>query len=152
MLQLAQKADLAPVRRLKKQVHALHVSLRPDIYCMDDILITEDSFLSDIQKRYLYVAKIGGEVVGYVRVLMRQRSGVGVTPCKVLGLEEICVEEALRNQGIGREMIGDVRALAKAFGCQQIMIGGVYPDNDGAIAFYQKCGFQIRNISMDMKL
>ncbi len=152
MLQLAQKADLEAVRRLKKQVHAMHVAIRPDIYRMEEELISEESFLSDIQNRQLYVAKLGGMVAGYVRILLRERNWVGVTPCKILSVEEICVDEPFREQGIGREMITDIRALAKAFGCKQILIGGVYPENDGAIAFYQKCGFQIRNISMDMKL
>ncbi len=152
MLELATKADLEAVRALKKQIHCLHVSLRPDIYRMEEELIPEDAFHNAIQNRQLYVAKIGGVVVGYTRLLIRERKGVGVTSCKILGVEELCVEEALREQGIGREMMTDIRALGKAFGCQQVMIGGVYPENDGAIAFYQKCGFQIRNISMDMKL
>ncbi len=152
MLELATKADFEAVGRLKKQVHAVHVAIRPDIYRMEEELIPEDAFLADIQSRQLYVAKLGGMVAGYVRILLRERNGAGVTPCKILSVEELCVDEALRCQGIGREMITDVRALAKAFGCQQILIGGVYPENDGAVAFYQKCGFQIRNISMDMKL
>ncbi len=152
MLELATKADLDAVRALKYQIHSLHVSMRPDIYRMDGELISEEAFFDAIENRQLYVAKIGGMVVGYVRLLLRERKGVGVTPCKILGVEEFCVDEACREQGIGREMITDVRALARAFGCQQVMIGGVYPENDGAIAFYQKCGFQIRNINMDMKL
>lgn len=152
MLELAQRGDLEAVRRLKNQVHALHVSMRPDIYRMEEELMGQETFFDEIRNRLIYVAKPGGVVTGYVRILIREKKGPGLTPCRILSLEEICVEEALRGQGIGREMMTDLRALAKAFGCRQILIGGVYPENDGAIAFYQKCGFQIRNINMDMKL
>jgi ribosomal protein S18 acetylase RimI-like enzyme len=48
-------------------------------------------------------------------------------------------------------MIADVRALAKVFGCTELILG-VHPENDGAVVFYQKCGFRIRTINMDSVL
>ena len=54
------------------------------------------------------------------------------------------------SQGIGKAMISDVRALARAFGCREVILG-VHPENDEAVGFYQKCGFAIRTINMDMK-
>ena len=48
-------------------------------------------------------------------------------------------------------MMEDVRALARAFGCRDLQLG-VYPQNDSAVAFYQKCGFTIRSIDMMMKV
>ncbi len=151
MLQLATLADREGVLRLKRQVHSLHISWRPDIYWDDPDLYPEAHYQEDIQSRQLYVAKLGGALVGYVRLMIRRQDGPGSVPQKVLLLEEICVEEALRGQGIGTEMVGDVQALARAFGCDGMRIG-VYPQNDGAVAFYQKCGFQIRSISMDKKV
>ena len=47
-------------------------------------------------------------------------------------------------------MLG-VRAIAKAFGCTDLQLG-VYPQNNEAIAFYQKCGFRIRSIDMQVRL
>jgi ribosomal protein S18 acetylase RimI-like enzyme len=66
-------------------------------------------------------------------------------------LDEICVDEVRRNQGIGTAMMIDVRAIAKAFGCTDMQLG-VYPQNNEALAFYQKCGFRIRSVDMHMKL
>ena len=66
-------------------------------------------------------------------------------------LDSICVDESARGQGIGKAIIADVRALARAFGCRE-MILGVHPENDDAVVFYQKCGFTIRTINMEMKV
>jgi len=47
-------------------------------------------------------------------------------------------------------MMEEVRILAKAFGCTDMQLG-VYPQNDAAVSFYQKCGFMIQNINMQRK-
>ena len=44
-------------------------------------------------------------------------------------------------------MMADIRALAKAFRCNNLQLG-VYPQNDGAIRFYERNGFMIRSIDM----
>ena len=62
-------------------------------------------------------------------------------------VDEICVEELCRGSGIGKQMMTEARALARAFGCTDMQLG-VYPQNDDAVAFYQKCGFTIRSIEM----
>ncbi len=151
MLELAIPQDRKTILQLKHQVHSLHVAWRPDIYQMDDDLYPEEIFKNDIRDKCLYVAKIGGIVVGYTCLQIRQVGGAGQVPTKDLHLKEICVDESVRGTGIGTEMMADVRALARAFGCSRIRIG-VYPQNEPAIAFYQKCGFRIRSISMDCNL
>ena len=55
------------------------------------------------------------------------------------------------SRGIGKAMMEDIHALAKAFRCTDLQLG-VYPQNDGAVAFYQKCGFTIRSIDMQRKV
>ena len=66
-------------------------------------------------------------------------------------IDEICVDEHCRGNGIGKQMMLEVRALAKAFGCTDMQLG-VYPQNYDAVAFYQKCGFTIRSIDMQRKV
>lgn len=151
MLQLAQPTDRDAVNRLALQVHAMHVAWRPDIYEMVDELYTAERFLDAIRSRSLYVAKIDGNPVGYVSVKIREYNWSGVVKRKVMVIDEICVDEACRNQGIGSQIMTEVRVLAKAFGCTDLQLG-VYPQNDAAVAFYQKCGFMIRSIDMQRKV
>ena len=151
MLELARTEDRIAVDRLAVQVHQLHVQWRPDIYEYADELWPQVRFDNAISDRQLFVAKIDGSVVGYVLVKIRNYDFPGHVKRRVLLVDELCVDEAKRNQGIGTEMMVDVRAIARAFGCTDLQLG-VYPQNNEALAFYQECGFRIRSIDMQMKL
>ena len=151
MLELARSADWEAVNQLSLHVHKMHVTWRPDIFCDSNTPYSQEKFLQDVSDRMVYVAKIDGDLVGYVTLSKRIKSGAGIVEKTQLVLDAICVDEGHRGQGIGRSMVADVRALAKAFRCQEVILG-VQPENDGAVAFYQKCGFVIRTINMDMKV
>ncbi len=151
MLELARSDDWEAINRLSVLVHDLHTAWRPDLYKYSEAPLPHQTFLEGIQNRTLYVAKSDARVIGYVALSFLQKSGVGVVERKSLRIDSICVDESYRGQGIGKQMITDVRALAKAFGCREVILG-VYPENDSAIGFYQKCGFRIRAIHMDMKV
>lgn len=151
MLELATIADREAVEVLARQVHAMHVAWRPDIYEMPEQLYPEERFLEVIRERQLYVAKINTVVVGYALLKIRHYDWPGVVKRKVMLIDELCVHESCRNQGIGKQMMNDAWALAKAFRCTDLQLG-VYPQNDDAVGFYQKCGFTIRSIDMQRKV
>ena len=151
MLQLARPEDRAEVNRLAQQVHSLNVQWRPDIYEQTEELWPQNRFESAVSQRQLFCAKIDEAVTGYVLIKIRHYDMPGHVKRKVLILDEICVDEVHRNQGIGTAMMIDVRAIANAFGCTDLQLG-VYPQNNEALAFYQKCGFRIRSVDMHMKL
>lgn len=151
MLELAREQDFEAVRRLSVQVHELHAAWRPDLYYHCEEPLPKAIFLEGIAKRMIYVAKMDGTVVGYVTLNVMDRGGPGAVVHKAMRLDAICVDEAFRGRGIGKTMVADVRALARAFGCRDVLLG-VHPENDGAVAFYQKCGFRIRTINMDAKI
>ena len=66
-------------------------------------------------------------------------------------LDYFAITPKRRGQGIGTQMVLEAHALAKAFGCTDMQLG-VYPQNDDAVGFYQKCGFTIRSIDMQRKV
>ena len=147
MLQLATKADRSAVNEIAGQVHGLHVQWRPDIYCMTQEQYPQERFDECVANRQLYVAKIEGNVVGYALLIMRDSNQNGMVPRRIMEIREIAVHEAATGHGIGTEMMADVRALAKAFRCTHLKLT-VYPQNDGAIRFYERNGFMIRSIDM----
>lgn len=151
MLELARESDWDHVKRLSVQIHDLHAAWRPDIFFSCDEPYPKAKFLEDIGNRTVYVAKIDGIVAGYVILSVIEKGGPGTLQKKLLRLDSICVDEALRGHGIGKAMVADVRALARVFGCKELILG-VHPENDDAVGFYQKCGFRIRTINMDMKI
>ena len=151
MLQLARPEDRAAIEVLAQQVHRMHVAWRPDIYELADEMWPQSRFDDAVSHRQLFVAKDADTVVGYVLVKIRDYDMTGHAKRRVLLIDEICVDESRRNQGIGMEMMIGVRAIAKAFGCTDMQLV-VYPQNNEALAFYQKCGFRIRSIDMQMKI
>ena len=151
MIELARSCDRAEVNRLARQVHALHVDWRPDIYRMPEELFPEERFAELISKRELYVAKLGGTVVGYAMTAIRDHDLPELVKRKVFCIQQFCVDEEFRNHGIGTQMVEELRILARAFGCTDLQLN-VYPQNDAAVSFYQKCGFMIQNINMQRKV
>ena len=151
MIELATKNDRSAVNRLARQVHEMHVQWRPDLYNMPEELFPEELYDELVKNRELYVAKLDGAVIGFALLKMRVSEGVGKVTRKIMLIDQVCVDEALRNHGIGTQMMEEVRVLARAFGCTDLQLG-VYPQNDAAVSFYQKCGFMIRSIDMQRKV
>lgn len=151
MLELANIKDREIINKLARQVHAMHVAWRPDLYEMVEQLYTAERTQEAIAARELYVAKLEGNIVGYVSLKIRNYDWPGVVKRKVMLVDEICVDESVRGHGLGKAMMEDVHALAKAFRCTDLQLG-VYPQNDNAVGFYQKCGFTIRSIDMQRKV
>ena len=151
MLELATAADRAFVNALALQVHEMHVAWRPDIFRMPEELYPAERFETCIRQRELYVAKLKGIVVGYVLLKDKVYDSAGHMPRKVMVVDELCVEKTLRGHVIGTRMMEEVHALARAFGYSDLQLG-VYPQNDDAVGFYQKCGFTIRSIDMQRKV
>lgn len=151
MIELANDKDRAAVNRLARQIHQMHMDWRPDIYRMPEELFPEERFAELIAKRELYVAKLGDSVVGYAMIALRVHDLPELVKRKVFHIQQFCVDEEFRNHGIGTQMMTELRVLARAFGCTDLQLN-VYPQNDAAVSFYQKCGFMIQNINMQRKV
>ena len=151
MLELATPKDRSEINRLARQVHEMHVQWRPDLYQMPEELFPEELFSALVKNRELYAAKLDSTVVGFALLQIKLSEGPGRVTRKVMLIDQVCVEETLRNHGIGTRMMEEIRVLARAFGCTDMQLG-VYPQNDAAVSFYQKCGFMIRSIDMQRKV
>lgn len=149
MLELALESDWEDVHRLSVQIHDLHACWRPDIYYHSDEPYPREAFLKGIEDKLVFVAKHHDTVIGYVVLSFISKGGPGTVEKKVMRLDSICVDEVCRGRGIGKAIMADVCALCRAFGCEELVLG-VHPENETAIAFYQKCGFSIRTINLEM--
>ena len=151
MLELATVSDFDAIHEIAAQVHNLHVSWRPDIYERAELLFSQEEFSGLIRNRELYVAKLNGTVAGYALLKQSMVDGTGIVRRKVMTVQELGVHESCRGHGIGKAMMEDIHALAKAFRCTDLQVK-VYPQNDEAVGFYQRCGFMIQNIGMQKKV
>ena len=151
MLESARPEDREAVEALARQVHGLHVSWRPDLYTMPEALYPKPLYVQALEQKSLFVARQEGTVVGYLRIRRLDAEENGLVPRRELVVEELCVREDLRGQGIGTRMLQEAAVLAKAFGCTSLRLGA-YPQNEEALAFYQKLGFTVRSVTLEQNL
>ena len=81
------------------------------------------------------VAEADGEVIGNVLVSVDRGRAT-----EHIGVLSICVAAAWRDVGIGSELVAGAQAWARERGLRKVSLG-VFPDNDRAIAVYEKLGF-----------
>ena len=81
------------------------------------------------------VAEADGEVIG--NVLVSVDRGVAT---EHIGVLSITIAEGWRDVGIGSELVGGAQRWARERGLRKLSLG-VFPDNERAIAVYEKRGF-----------
>lgn len=151
ILELAQECDWKAVNTMAQQVHALHVAWRPDVFEMVQELYPRERFEKAVAEKQLYIARLDGETVGYAAVLLRHYNWPGVVDRKVLMLDELCVDENHRSQGVGKQMMEDIKELARNLECTDIQLG-VYAQNSAAIGFYEKMDMKISSYAYHLKV
>ncbi|MDO5400239.1 MAG: GNAT family N-acetyltransferase [Eubacteriales bacterium] len=151
ILRPAQEADREAVNSLARQVHELHVNWRPDIFRPSAEFYNEKGFAKFFAEKLMYVAEANGEVAAYVRFDLRELNHWSLMPRKILYVEELCVAEPFRHQGIGRQLMLELREIAKERGCTDMELSAV-PQNETAIRLYESLGFTVRHMDFQMKL
>ncbi len=147
MLELARPDDREVVESLARQLHTLHCQWRPDLFAEVQELYPPERFREAVANRQLYVARLADVVVGYVLLVTKTTEDPRTISRKIMVISEFCVAEPFRGHGIGHQMMEEVWALSRAFGCTDLQLN-VFPQNDAAVGFWQKCGFAIQSIVM----
>jgi ribosomal protein S18 acetylase RimI-like enzyme len=149
LLRPAQMGDFEELNRIARQVCALHASWGSGMVV--DYPYPKDYFEECLREDKLYVAEHENRLAGYIFFYFWTAGGPAAATRKMVSIDDIGVDETLRNQGIGKRMMADLREFSRERGCAAI---NLYVDapNENAIAFYRKCGFAIRNHGMTMNL
>ena len=156
MLELAKETDFEEVNRLARQVTAYHAQWTPTLEVVEHPY-PMDYFLACIQPESIrdsaiYVMRQNGSVVGYMRIYLWNTNSTVSAKRTILSIDDIGVDEVLRNQGIGTEMMSQLADMARTqWGCSSICLYVDAP-NESARAYYEKCGFRVRNIGMTLNL
>ena len=89
------------------------------------------------------------KVLGYAFCVFQQHINNNIlTDVKTLYIDDLCVEEALRGQHIGKQLYEYVLAFAKGQGCYNVTLN-VWACNESAMRFYQKCGLLPQKVGME---
>lgn len=154
VIRLARQQDIPGLIQLLLQVGQVHHLLRPDIFVSGTLKYDEDALKALLcdENRPVFVAVEEDTVLGYCFCVHRQYQGSGVsTDRKELYIDDLCVEEQRRGQGVAGALYRHVTDYAKAADCRFITLN-VWCGNHRAMKFYEKMGMRPRNITMEQPL
>jgi diamine N-acetyltransferase len=150
----ANQKDYESLLPLFRQVHDLHVFERPDLYKENSTPVDEEGFNKQLKdnKQHILVATLDTEIVG-VAVLKNEEipENSFVNARKILLVNSLCVDEAIRKKGIGRKLMQSVFDFAKELNVDSIELG-VSESNQNAIHFYESIGMATKNRKMEFRL
>ena len=149
----AETGDNGRIIELLLQIADVHHRGRPDIfkggakkYGRDEF----DAILEDPDRPVFVAADEGGSVLGYCFCMVVRYSAHAVfNDSSMLYIDDFCVDADCRGQGIGHILFEEVKKYARQIGVYLIDLN-VWEFNEGAIKFYESCGFTMQRRRMEM--
>ena len=153
LIRPAETADIPEILRLLVQICDIHAEIRPDIFKPGGRKYTDvelSRILSD-EKSPVWCAVDGDAFLGYCFCQWKEyRDSSVVTDRKELYIDDLCVDETARGQGVATALFRFVTDIAKAEGAKFITLN-VWQGNS-AMNFYEKMGMKPRKVFMDLPL
>lgn len=152
IIRRAQEKDMEGINRLLCQVLMVHHNGRPDLfkagakkYTDEELkeIITDDNrpiFVGVDEKDY---------VMGYAFCMFQQHLNNNIlTDVKTLYIDDLCVDETIRGQHVGKQLYEYVLTFARESGCYNVTLN-VWSCNENAMKFYEKCGLIPQKVGME---
>ncbi len=144
--------DMEGINNLLMQVCLVHHKGRPDLFKYGAKKYTDEE-LSDIIKDDLRPILVAVDekdnVLGYAFCIFQQHLNNNIlTDVKTLYIDDLCVDENLRGQHIGKKLYDAVLSFAKEHGCYNVTLN-VWSLNEPAMKFYESCGLKPQKVGME---
>lgn len=151
VIRRARIRDIPTLDKLLFEVHKVHSDARPDLFKAGAKKYTDEELAAIIpdDKRPIFVAEAGGEVVGYAFCIhMQFVNDNNMTDVRTLYIDDLCVDENVRGLHIGRSLYDYVIDYARGHGYYNVTLN-VWADNVSAVGFYEKIGLRVQKIGME---
>ena len=115
-----QLQDFEKVNTVMREVHALHVKNRPDLYIDVEEPYARDKFETDIENANMItvLAEENGEIMGICMAAFREQTCM--VKKRTVYMDVLCVREPYRGRGIGTELFLHVQEEAKTKGAERL--------------------------------
>lgn len=143
--------EWSKINELAKQVHKLHINWNSDLFLDVEEVISMERLNKLLETDSIYVAKVNGEIVGYIIIDIKEKDNGFMRYRKLLSIDTLCIDEDFRGQGIGTKILEFAKNIAKEENCTDMYLT-VNPNNENAIKVYEKFGMKVYNLSYMMKL
>lgn len=152
IIRRAAEKDIDGINRLLRQVLEVHHEGRPDLFKTGAKKYNDDELariLDDDGTPVFVAADEDGNVLGYAFCVFIQHSDDNIlSEIKTLYIDDLCVDENIRGQHIGKRLYEYVLDFAKKSGCYNVTLN-VWYCNENARKFYEKCGLVPQKIGME---
>lgn len=152
VIRRAKNTDMSGINKLLEQVLMVHHNGRPDLFKSGAKKYTDEELVEiirDDSKPIFVAVDESDKVLGYAFCVFQQHINNNIlTDVKTLYIDDLCVEEALRGQHIGKQLYEYVLTFAKDQGCYNVTLN-VWACNESAMRFYEKCGLVPQKIGME---
>ena len=154
-IRTAEEKDAQRVIRLLGQIAALHHKGRPDVFKPGASKYTTEQFkekLKDKDSPIFVAVDAHDEVMGYCFCIINRHQGHFLFQDSiVLYIDDFCVDESLRGQGIGKTLFAAVHKYAQGIGAHRIELN-VWVFNEEAVQFYKGLGFATQCHKLELML
>lgn len=148
----ARECDIKDIYRLLGQVAMVHHVGRPDLFKYQATKYTEaelEVLIQDDTRPIFVGVNEEEQVLGYAFCIFQQHINDNVlTDVKTLYIDDLCVDENVRGQHVGRQLYDYVLVFAKEQGCYNVTLN-VWAKNESAMRFYESCGLVPQKIGME---
>lgn len=153
-IRFAQVRDIPGMIELLRQVGEVHHQIRPDLFRAGAQKYDEaalEKLLAD-PNRPILAAVEDGSLLGYAFCILQVTKGDPVLrDRKVMYIDDLCVDETRRGQGVAGALYRAVCDYARELDCDAVTLN-VWCGNDRAMAFYEKCGLKPQKVGMEYVL
>lgn len=147
--------DNEKLRPLLEQIALLHYKRRPDLFRSTAPCYSADNFEEKLNDsdQYIYIAESDNhKVIGYIfGMVIHYRNHPVYRDFDCFYIDNFCVDENRRSQGVGKMLLEKCSEQAKKLNCHHIDLG-VWEFNADAIAFYKSCGMKAKAYKMELIL
>ncbi len=151
----ARVTDKGGIQLLLRQVLMVHHNGRPDLFKPDAQKYSGKeltTIISDDSRPIFVAVDADNRLVGYAFCQFIQHFNNNIlTDIKTLYIDDLCVDETLRGQHIGKTIFDYVVAFAKENQCYNLTLN-VWSCNPSAMGFYEKCGLVPQKVGMELIL
>ena len=141
LIRKATTDDLKALRELYLAVEEDGVRYQPEHFVIGE---RPDEFFQSVfdgENQDILVADIDGEAIGFVHVVILLQKKVScLKPQSVVYMQDLCVREDMRNNGIGALLVRAAKDYGKEHGVDFIRTQ-VFPGNVDGMRFYERNGF-----------
>ncbi len=151
-IRMAGENDLDSINVLRKQVNDLHVTGKPEVFKpgFSDQLRDFIHVIWNDPEQEIVVAEQDGTICGFaVLHHINKPENPFMFERDFLDVDEFCVDEKHRRQGVASALVNFIREYAKEKGFHRIELN-MWEFNQGALAFYEAAGFTTFRRYMEM--